>query len=50
MRLKLHKIPLQAIEFTGLIGKMRSYTPNLTHLELIDNFNTELLDLREYLK
>ena len=48
-RLKLHKIPIRPIEFKGLVGFQHSYSPNLVELELIDNFSTELLDLREHL-
>ena len=50
MRMKLHKIPLHPMDFKGFLFRVRTYTPNLTHLELVDNFSEELLDLREYLK
>jgi hypothetical protein len=48
-RIKLHKIPLRNVQFKGLLGNLHSNSPNLLELELIDNFNVQLLDLREYL-
>ena len=47
--LKLVKIPIKAMEFKGLIGKIHSYTPVLQHLELNSTFKDDLMDLRDYL-
>jgi len=42
-------VPLKPIELKGLLARTHTYSPNLVHLELSDNFNESLLDFRDYL-